>query len=97
MGNERARVSAGPIANAVEHSTASSREIHLGWDIGDNGLRRLTAECDDEITSWTFAGPALFDESNMEELLAGDLGAMAVADHQAQCTACRSWIAGRSS
>ena len=69
----------------------STRSIELVWDTGPDGARRLTAECDDEITTMLLIGRPIFDESDPAALLAGEVGAMAVAGHLERCEACHRW------
>ena len=71
----------------------TTREIPVGWDIAADipGLRRLTAECEDEQTEMMFMGPPVFDESDPRALLRGDLGEMAVNEHRARCKTCQKW------
>jgi hypothetical protein len=76
-------------------SRHAEREITLSWDKADSlGLRRLRAECDDEVTVWTFSGPQIIDEANIERLLAGEMGTVAIEDHLGRCQACQSWQKG---
>lgn len=75
----------------VVRPESSTRKIELAWAAGLDGMRRLTAECDDERTEMVFMGPALFDESRMEEVLAGKFGESVILDHQSRCDACQRW------
>lgn len=70
-----------------------TREVHLSYDTSHTGnLRRIAAECADERTEMLLTGPPIFDESHMEDTLAGDFGAMLVAEHQSRCQACQRWM-----
>jgi hypothetical protein len=76
---------------------SATREIHLAWDAGQDGMRRLTAECDDEITPLIFMGPPIFDESDVATLLTGEFGRMAVEEHRGRCAVCQAWVQERAS
>jgi hypothetical protein len=89
----QARTATSP--NSTRRQRGGQRLIELSWSVADEmpGMRQLAAECPDEITSWTFAGPAIFDENRIEELLSGEMGAMAIEDHIGRCEACQAWQA----
>ena len=69
------------------------RLIELLWAtaVGDPSVRRVTAECCDELTVFVFMGASIFDESDPDALLAGPFGQAVVDDHRARCGACRAW------
>jgi len=62
------------------------------WAPG-HGARCPTAECEHEIPSLTFMGPAIIDETDPQVIVPGELGRLAVAEHRSRREACRRWEA----
>ena len=70
------------------------REIRLALDRDETlDAWRVTAECDDELTTMLFIGAASRRLLPTADDLAGDYGRMLVEDHGARCASCRKWAA----
>jgi len=68
----------------------ADRKVHVTWQIkaDDSSIRRLVAECDDEVTFVMFAGAPVFDESDARRIIR-EFGPSMVIEHRAQCSSCR--------
>jgi hypothetical protein len=71
----------------------SNREIHFAIAANDRGDWELSAECDDELTSFTFLNPAaLFGDAEPAVALAS-VREMLTTEHLSRCTACQRAVA----